>query len=447
MGDSMGTRSPQVTPPFPPNTPGVPIFPLEKPDKEGFLTGHDLLMSHGLPWQLPIWEVVWRPAYHGILDVLTADGFAPPLLKQACMSLNVARDSVFITALGDPWAVDWSKEFSRVYFVRPLHSPVAALVRHPWYSRNASRNAPYTGRGLVSVIKMPDGELGLRIDKVLTLQRHAMNLKTALPVEGLVTSFLPRLIHKSTKVSEEQMDKQVNHVTFPVSQLPLAPANPNPFDIYHHEVHTLADVRHSPNHPPTKAKDPPAHKPMPGHFCVQPPSPSRAANSEAQNPTWDAVSRSLPPINNTSQPPWDASLLSLASDARSTVPPPPRPTESSRWAIAPPPRASIASNHGNHVPNAPRNGVPSLRPEDNCPRNGPVLDASPPPHTPQKSPPKHTMERNSPVTGYRHPSPRHDEGSSTPGMESTTPTAGGGIPSEPPIASAQLTIALPLSTL
>jgi hypothetical protein len=95
-----------------------------------------------------------------------------------------------------------------------------------------------SGRGLVSLIKMPDGQLGLRVDKVLQLKQHSINQNTVKPVEGLVTAFSPRLIHKSTKLSEEKMDSMVDVVLGFVQHLPWAPEKPNPFEIYQHEIVT-----------------------------------------------------------------------------------------------------------------------------------------------------------------------------------------------------------------
>ncbi|KAJ7222320.1 hypothetical protein GGX14DRAFT_352860 [Mycena pura] len=123
----------------------VPQAPAPNRVGPAFAAGHDLLMAHGLPWHLPVWEILTRRAYSCLRDVLVKDELAPGRLRLACNSLSITRDSVLVTALGMPWAVDWSTEFSRIYVVAPHHHPVAAMVRHPWYSRASERKAPYSG--------------------------------------------------------------------------------------------------------------------------------------------------------------------------------------------------------------------------------------------------------------------------------------------------------------
>ncbi|KAJ7854933.1 hypothetical protein B0H14DRAFT_2755317 [Mycena olivaceomarginata] len=212
---------------------GLRFRVAETPGKDAFLAGHDLMMPHGLPWHLPVWEIVVRGMYRGLLGVLEQDGFAPRPLQAACRALNVSRDSVFITALGQPWAVNWASEWSRIYIARPNGNPVAAIVRHPWYCMGSARAAPYTGRGLVSLIRIPsslpppdarsfDPSLALRIDAVHHLQIHAVNHRTLTPAPGATALFRPRLIHKSTKVDAEVMDAQVHAVLRPANELPWA---------------------------------------------------------------------------------------------------------------------------------------------------------------------------------------------------------------------------------
>ncbi|KAJ7452112.1 hypothetical protein B0H11DRAFT_301207 [Mycena galericulata] len=71
-------------------------------DPGSFLTGHDLLMTHGLPWQIPVWELLTLRIYQHLANLLTSDGFAPRELKLACESLNIERDTVLIPAIGQP---------------------------------------------------------------------------------------------------------------------------------------------------------------------------------------------------------------------------------------------------------------------------------------------------------------------------------------------------------
>ncbi|KAJ6554558.1 hypothetical protein B0H19DRAFT_1154041 [Mycena capillaripes] len=303
FGDQMSTTDTL----FPPDTRGFLYFrsvpnqsPLagavrfrvaEKPDKASFLAGHDLLMSHGLPWQLPIWEIVIRPAFKDILDILAADGFAPEGLQLACNSFNIVRDSVFIAALGEPWAVDWATEFSRVYFVRPFQHPIPSLIRHPWFNSGTERKAPCTGRGLVSVVQTTDGRLGLRIDKVLSLKQHTITRGTIIPAEGLVTEFQPRLIHKSTKVSELRMDSMVGSIIRPVSKMPWAAGNPNPFEIYRHDIEHTENLLSLLRPQPSPRKGLPPRKDLPPHRNSGLPlsPPSRGTDTYPQNRPMDAA--------------------------------------------------------------------------------------------------------------------------------------------------------------
>ncbi|KAJ7631969.1 hypothetical protein DFH06DRAFT_1223346 [Mycena polygramma] len=246
---------------------GIRFRVAEQPDKAGFLAGHDLMMAHGLPWHIPVWELLERRQFASIAKILAADGFAPPLFKEACAALNVERDSVFITALGEPWAVDWSTEFSRVYFARPFHTPTAALVRHPWYYRGSDlRKAPFTGRGLVSVIQTPDGQLGLRVEKVLHIKQHCLNTTCITPADGVVAALQTRLIHRSTKLSEEKMDLVEHHVLRPVSKLPWIAPDQSPFEIFDHGVEPPTVVKSPVAEPPTRerpaAYQPPARNPI-----------------------------------------------------------------------------------------------------------------------------------------------------------------------------------------
>lgn len=157
FGEQLGTSDTQ----FPPDTKGflyyhappnqnpfgsgVRFRVAEGPDTDSFVQGHDLLMAHDLPWQLPIIELLTLRKYASLASVLAADGFAPPEMRLACESVQVVRDSVFITALGMPWAVDWKWEFSRVYVSSPLRRPLPLLVKHPWFNKSSLFPAPYSG--------------------------------------------------------------------------------------------------------------------------------------------------------------------------------------------------------------------------------------------------------------------------------------------------------------
>ncbi|KAJ6463479.1 hypothetical protein C8R45DRAFT_521178 [Mycena sanguinolenta] len=346
---------------------GLRFRVTEERSPEGFLAGHDLLMSHGLPWHIPICEIVSLPTYSNILKLLIQDGFAPPVLQRTCKFLNVARDSVFIPALGVPWAVDWSTEFSRVYFVRQNDHPTPALVRHPWYAKHTVRRAPYSGRGLVSVIKNSDGELCLRIEKVLNLKQHGINHKAVAPVEGLVIPLSVRLIHKSTKISEQEMDKHSNRVLYPVSQLPWYPANPDPFDVYRWSEDILQDVL--PGRPRTRTTSNPAQPALrdaPPHPAGRqlPNAPTLGSAAGVQpavrllRPT-DSLPNTPPhhhPQNSAPGPPLPSRFGD--SDSRSTDSPAypqnsrappllvdsryyPRPTGPEPWAAPPPTEGSV----------------------------------------------------------------------------------------------------------
>ncbi|KAJ7146124.1 hypothetical protein C8R44DRAFT_8054 [Mycena epipterygia] len=214
---------------------GVRFRVAEGPDTHSFVEGHDLLMPHGIPWQLPIIEIMTLRKYAGLRNVLAADGFAPPQLKLACDSVQVVRDSVFISALGMPWAVDWRWEFSRVYVVSPDRRPLPLLVKHPWFRRGSVYSAPNSGRGLVSLVKDADGNSGLRVDKVLSLIQHNINTSAMLPAEGQVTPFSSRLILKQTKMSEAKMDEGLSHYgPAAFSKLPWIRGNRSPLEVFRH---------------------------------------------------------------------------------------------------------------------------------------------------------------------------------------------------------------------
>ncbi|KAJ6578860.1 hypothetical protein DFH09DRAFT_348953 [Mycena vulgaris] len=246
--------------PFPPETRGFLYYhspPNQSPlaggirfrvatdaDQRSFVEGHDLLINSGLPWNIPIWELCTLRQYGKLRKILISDGFAPRELISASEAAQVCRDSVFVTALGQPWAVSWKWEYSRVYIVAPGRPPVATLIRHPWFSHSSVFKSPYLGRGLVSMVKNSDGKLGLRIDKVINVRQDAINLTTPMPTEGAVAPFVGRLIRKQTKMSEKEMDLLVEPVHSASGRLPWVPAKSNPMEVYrHHGLSREREVR------------------------------------------------------------------------------------------------------------------------------------------------------------------------------------------------------------
>ncbi|KAJ7161001.1 hypothetical protein C8R46DRAFT_357786 [Mycena filopes] len=250
-----GEQVPTRNTPFPPGSKGFLYFhsppkdsPLvgnvrfrlaEQPDKEGFAAGHDLLLAHGLPWKLPLLEVVNTPPYIHFLRVLTGDGFVPPMLKLACESANTPRDSVFISSFGEPWVVNWGTEYSRIYITRPEIHPLPILVHHPWYRRRLNSStapAAFAGRGIVSMVKMPDDKLGLRIEKILVLDRHSVKRNAIEPVEGLITELGFHMIQASTKLSFDRRLESGEYVMPTLKRLSEFEPNADPFKIYRHEA-------------------------------------------------------------------------------------------------------------------------------------------------------------------------------------------------------------------
>ncbi|KAJ7456918.1 hypothetical protein FB451DRAFT_1275240 [Mycena latifolia] len=212
---------------------GIRFRVAKTPD--GFLEGHDLLMPHGLPWHIPIWEVCSRRRTHRYLcERLEADGFAPRQMLLAAEKANVDRDSVFITALGQPWVIDFQWEFIRIFLAAPSMHPVPALVSAPWFSKSSTFQAPFYGRGLVSIVPGDDGAFGLRVDKILKLDQKTANNRIVVPTEGSVTPLVARSILKQTKMSEAKMSKLVGGVNSALRDLPWAPTTHNPLDVYHY---------------------------------------------------------------------------------------------------------------------------------------------------------------------------------------------------------------------
>ncbi|KAJ7270705.1 hypothetical protein B0H12DRAFT_777193 [Mycena haematopus] len=238
-----------------------------------------------------------------------------------------------------------------------------------------------SGRGLVSVIKNSDGELGLRIDKVLNLNQHGINHKTVMPLEGLVVPLIARLIHKSTKMSEADMDKHANQVLIPVSRLPWYPAKPDPFDLYQYgELNDIYPAKLPANNAVAKssrtqvASDPARTAPL---GAVPPPHPANNHFSNASalirglpsrpDPRWTAGPRSRPtdtPRNTPSHhypqtgassdadqnprnfpsrpdsrnPPWDAAAPSRYNYPKNAASRPD--PQNALWDMAPPSRSA-----------------------------------------------------------------------------------------------------------
>ncbi|KAJ7607392.1 hypothetical protein FB45DRAFT_687315, partial [Roridomyces roridus] len=55
-------------------------------DPRTMAEGHDLLMDYGLPWKIPILELLSRARYKNFMKILTEDGLAPPELKLVAVS-------------------------------------------------------------------------------------------------------------------------------------------------------------------------------------------------------------------------------------------------------------------------------------------------------------------------------------------------------------------------
>ncbi|KAJ7271037.1 hypothetical protein C8J57DRAFT_1320512 [Mycena rebaudengoi] len=198
--------------------------------RANFLAGTDLLLPHGLPWQLSIWEVATSPFYKCLCDVLARDGFAPTYLIEACVLANVGRDSVTLRALKESWVVDWQWEASRVYIAAPNRRPVATLIKHPWYDKSSAFRSPYQGRGIVSIVESPKGEFALRVDRVLDLIEHTVNLRTVVPTAGHISPLRFREILKTTKKTTRCLNN--------LWRLPVLSPDHNILDVYRHHDNT-----------------------------------------------------------------------------------------------------------------------------------------------------------------------------------------------------------------
>ncbi|KAJ7054754.1 hypothetical protein C8F01DRAFT_1374343 [Mycena amicta] len=246
FGEQIGTRDT----PFPPNTHGFLYYfspkdqhPLagalrfrlaKEPTRHAFLNGTDLLMEHGIPWALPIWEIITLRVYENLFKMLIRDGFAPLTMQTTCNSLDVSRDSVFMTALGIPWATDFSYEHSRLYIcANPMH-PIPLMIHHPWFNRKVSKMSPISGRAILSIVQQPDCTYGLRVNKILRLNHETQVSGTTIPTEGQITPLRVRAVVRTTKITEAKLVALESAAVSPIRNLPWAKENPNPLDVYQH---------------------------------------------------------------------------------------------------------------------------------------------------------------------------------------------------------------------
>ncbi|KAJ6630079.1 hypothetical protein B0H10DRAFT_2208211 [Mycena sp. CBHHK59/15] len=215
---------------------GVRFRLASSADQHAFLAGTDLTVGPGLPWQIPITHIATHEAHTPLLDMLVHDGLTPRALIHVCRWMCMQPDAVLIAALGQSWTVAWEWEFSRIFIIAPGQRPVATLVRHPWYHLKSEFRSPYRGRGIVSLVKGPDGAFGLRVDKVIQLIQDSANLQTVVPAEGQVTPFSGREIQRSTKKSEEELNAIVGVVHSSMARLPWLNPRHDPLDVYRHST-------------------------------------------------------------------------------------------------------------------------------------------------------------------------------------------------------------------
>ncbi|KAF7321071.1 hypothetical protein HMN09_00194500 [Mycena chlorophos] len=255
FGEQLGTQNAT----FPPNTRGFLYFhspkawnPItgsirfrlaDEPTRRAFLDGKDLLMPHGIPWSLPLWELIVHKWGRNLFNILLHDGFAPPSMQVACKSHGFSRDSVLMPALGMPWATDFKFEHSRVYVCLPGMHPMPLMISHPWFNRDVRPVSAATGRGILSIVQLPDTTYGLRVDRVFHMKQELSISRTIIPQEGLITPLHVRALVKSTKIGEAKLRKLENYAFSPIRNLQWMPAHQDILDVYSHEDAARAKER------------------------------------------------------------------------------------------------------------------------------------------------------------------------------------------------------------
>ncbi|CAK5271173.1 unnamed protein product [Mycena citricolor] len=262
---------------------GLRFRVTDTPTRDGFLQGKDLLMPHGLPWAIPIDEIATRAHYQDqLLGILVRDGFAPPHLQKALVNLDVIRDSNWVSAFGQSWPVDWQTEYSRIYLLPPGYPPVPVMVTHPWYNKRGKPKSPFTGSGVVTLVrgdKTSGHPYMLRVKTILSLTQHGVNENAVRPSEGMEVPFEPLCILKTTKRVEKKRQGAQPAVDFALKRLPNSPAESDPMDFYRYTEPIFLERRQLPDWEIR---------------LIQTREAEFRAKAEALHPLWSKAEHSLP---------------------------------------------------------------------------------------------------------------------------------------------------------
>ncbi|KAF7321059.1 hypothetical protein HMN09_00193300 [Mycena chlorophos] len=232
----------------------------EGPSREAFLGGRDLLSPHGLPWEIPVWEMATLRDYTEFGAILKKDQFLPDAFADSLTALKVVRDSNFITALGQPFLTNLNLEATRLYICEPKADafPVPFMVMHPWFVRKVSGHSPFNGKALCSIIKnpafTPDSNpvheaFALRINKVVGISRRLRDIdpRYHVPRDGLTTPLSIWPIIRSTKLKKPKMRALIPSFLAPLWRLPQFDPNPDILQVYQHEISTRSLLRSPPH--------------------------------------------------------------------------------------------------------------------------------------------------------------------------------------------------------
>nr|GAT58291.1 predicted protein [Mycena chlorophos] len=232
----------------------------EEPTREAFLGGRDLSTPHGLPWEIPVWELATLRDYTEFGAILKKDHFLPDAFADSLTALKVVRASNFITALGQPFLTNLNLEATRLYICEPKADafPVPFMVMHPWFVRKVSGHSPFNGKALCSIIKnpafTPDSDpvheaFALRVNKVVGISRRLRDIdpRYHVPRDGLTTPLSIWPIIRSTKLKKPKMRALIPSFLAPLWRLPEFDPNPDILQVYQHEISTRSLLRSPPH--------------------------------------------------------------------------------------------------------------------------------------------------------------------------------------------------------
>ncbi|KAJ7452126.1 hypothetical protein B0H11DRAFT_2074438, partial [Mycena galericulata] len=188
--------------------------------QSAFAAGSDLLIPDGggLPWALPTWSIAAERRLYSVRDILNEDGHLVPIPDPSWKPMT--RDSLALCAIGQPFLVEFHMKTIRIWVLRPpLPAVCARIVTGFVDTTNRLRRSPYTGMGIMTLERLPNGSMVTRLQKIISLSQAYVNPLVAPLVEGMTRQLelAPVLFKERTKPTKPKYvnaRKAVEHMVW-----------------------------------------------------------------------------------------------------------------------------------------------------------------------------------------------------------------------------------------